>query len=125
MLPIKKTKYITFTSPAEDLDCNHFESFLCDDFLISRVMPEGLQGNTWLDLHITHANIFSKSEREREIVQTISMYWSASKKFKYHNGIHPVTFQFSNSSSSSSSSSTSTTLAPNKSMEVPCIGFVA
>lgn len=34
------------TSPADDFDINHFESFLCEDFLISRVTPGGLQGNT-------------------------------------------------------------------------------
>lgn len=33
------------TSPEDDFDINHFESFLCEDFLISRVTPGGLQGN--------------------------------------------------------------------------------
>lgn len=40
------------TRPDDDLDCNHFESFLCDDFLISRVTPDGLQGKIWFDLQI-------------------------------------------------------------------------
>lgn len=34
------------TNPDDDLDCNHFDNFLCDDFFMSSVTPEGLQGST-------------------------------------------------------------------------------
>lgn len=49
------------TNPVEDLACNHFDSFLWDDFLMSSVMPGGRQGNTWFDLHQ------AKSERKKII----------------------------------------------------------
>lgn len=39
------------TSPKDDLACNHFDNFLWEDFLMSKVIPEGLQGNTWFDLY--------------------------------------------------------------------------
>ena len=43
MMHIKKVSCLT--RPDEDFDCNHLDSFLCDDFLISRVTPGGLQGS--------------------------------------------------------------------------------
>lgn len=51
------------TNPADDLACNHLDNFLCDDFLISSVIPEGLQGNTWLDLHQSQIFFIKASKR--------------------------------------------------------------
>jgi hypothetical protein len=38
-------KLSSLTRPDEAFDCNHLDSFLCDDFLMSRVTPGGLQGS--------------------------------------------------------------------------------
>lgn len=52
------------TSPIDDLACNHFDNFLWDDFLMSRVIPEGLQGNTWFALHHHKAAAFVRYVRK-------------------------------------------------------------